>query len=183
MGKNEQKVVKPEDPEIRDWTDSISSVIAYGGTERADNILEEVVERARASGAAIPFASSTAYINTISVDDEAKLPGNRELEHRISAAIRWNAAALVLRANKESTELGGHIASYQSAAMLYETGFNHFWHAPSESHGGDLILIQGHSSPGIYARAFLEGLLMKTGFCIFGARSVGAGFRPIRILG
>ncbi|SFV26220.1 pyruvate dehydrogenase (acetyl-transferring), homodimeric type [Hyphomicrobium facile] len=159
MGKNEQKVVKPEDPEIRDWTDSISSVIAYGGTERADNILEEVVERARASGAAIPFASSTAYINTISVDDEAKLPGNRELEHKISAAIRWNAAALVLRANKESTELGGHIASYQSASTLYETGFNHFWHAPTESHGGDLILIQGHSSPGIYARAFLEGRL------------------------
>lgn len=159
MGKNERKVLKPEDPEIRDWTDSISSVIAYGGTERADDILEEVVERARVSGAAIPFASSTAYINSISVDDEAKVPGNRELEHRIASAIRWNAAAMVLRANKESTELGGHIASYQSAATLYETGFNHFWHAPSESHGGDLILVQGHSSPGIYARAFLEGRL------------------------
>ncbi|MGO4683214.1 pyruvate dehydrogenase (acetyl-transferring), homodimeric type [Hyphomicrobium sp. 2TAF46] len=159
MGKNERKVLKPEDPEIRDWTDSISSVIAYGGTERADDILEEVVERARVSGAAIPFASSTAYINSISVDDEAKVPGNRELEHRIASAIRWNAAAMVLRANKESTELGGHIASYQSAATLYETGFNHFWHAPSERHGGDLILVQGHSSPGIYARAFLEGRL------------------------
>ncbi len=159
MGKNDQKVLKPEDPEIRDWTESISSVIAYGGTERADDILEEVVERARVSGASIPFASSTAYINTISLEDEAKLPGNRELEHRISSAIRWNAAAMVLRANKESTELGGHIASYQSAATLYETGFMHFWHAASEMHGGDLILIQGHSSPGIYARAFLEGRL------------------------
>ncbi len=157
MGKNEQKPLKPDDPEMRDWTDSISSVIAYGGTERADDILEEVVERARASGAAIPFASSTAYINTINVNDEATLPGNRELEHRIASAIRWNAAAMVLRANKESTELGGHIASYQSAATLYETGFMHFWHAPSEHHGGDLVLIQGHSSPGIYARAFLEG--------------------------
>ncbi|HET6388596.1 pyruvate dehydrogenase (acetyl-transferring), homodimeric type [Hyphomicrobium sp.] len=159
MGKDDQKVLKPEDPEIRDWTESISSVIAYGGTERADDILEEVVERARVSGASIPFASSTAYINSISPDDEPKLPGNRELEHRISSAIRWNAAAMVLRANKESTELGGHIASYQSAATLYETGFMHFWHAASEMHGGDLILIQGHSSPGIYARAFLEGRL------------------------
>ncbi|HML27580.1 MAG TPA: pyruvate dehydrogenase (acetyl-transferring), homodimeric type [Hyphomicrobium sp.] len=161
MGKNEQKSLKVEDAEIQDWRESISSVIAYEGTERADDILEEVVERARVSGAAIPFASSTAYINTIPVKDEAKLPGDRELEHRIAAAIRWNAAAMVLRSNKESSELGGHIASYQSAATLYETGFNHFWHAPSEDHGGDLILIQGHSSPGIYARAFLEGRLTE----------------------
>src|SRR5215470_14217660 len=157
MGKNEQKSLKAEDAEIQDWRESISSVIAFEGTERADDILEEVVERARVSGAAIPFASSTAYINTIPVRDEARLPGDRELEHRIAAAIRWNAAAMVLRANKESTELGGHIASYQSAAILYETGFNHFWHAPSERHGGDLIFMQGHSSPGVYARAFLEG--------------------------
>ena len=161
MGKNEQKSPKADDPEMQDWRESISSVIAYEGTERADDILEEVVERARASGAAIPFAWSTAYINTISVKDEARIPGDRDLEHRIAAAIRWNAAAMVLRANKESTELGGHIASYQSAAILYETGFNHFWHAPSEEHGGDLVLIQGHSSPGIYARAFLEGRLTE----------------------
>ncbi len=159
MGKNDQKPLKVEDPEIQDWRESISSVIAYEGTERADDILGEVVERARSSGAAIPFASSTAYINTIHVNDEAPLPGDRELEYRISSAIRWNAAAMVLRANKESSELGGHIASFQSAATLYETGFMHFWHAPSENHGGDLVLIQGHSSPGIYARAFLEGRL------------------------
>ncbi|WP_024275322.1 pyruvate dehydrogenase (acetyl-transferring), homodimeric type [Hyphomicrobium sp. 802] len=161
MGKEEQKSSKAEDAEIQDWRESISSVIAYEGTERADDILGEVVERARASGAAIPFASSTAYINTIPVRDEAPLPGDRDLEHRIAAAIRWNAAAMVLRSNKESSELGGHIASYQSAATLYETGFNHFWHAPSEEHGGDLVLIQGHSSPGIYARAFLEGRLTE----------------------
>ncbi|WP_423415406.1 pyruvate dehydrogenase (acetyl-transferring), homodimeric type [Hyphomicrobium sp. B1] len=161
MGKEEQKSSKAEDAEIQDWRESISSVIAYEGTDRADDILGEVVERARASGAAIPFASSTAYINTIPVRDEAPLPGDRELEHRIAAAIRWNAAAMVLRSNKESSELGGHIASYQSAATLYETGFNHFWHAPSEEHGGDLVLIQGHSSPGIYARAFLEGRLTE----------------------
>lgn len=156
---NDQNSPKAEDLEIKDWQESISSVIAYEGTERADEILKEVVERARSSGAAIPFASSTAYINTIHVDDEAKLPGDRELERRIAAAIRWNAAVMVLRANKESTELGGHIASYQSAATLYEVGFNHFWHAPTESHGGDLVLVQGHSSPGIYARAFVEGRL------------------------
>jgi pyruvate dehydrogenase E1 component len=147
------------DAEIRDWTESISSVIAFEGTGRADDILEQVVAQARRSGAFLPFASSTAYINTIPVQDEIKHPGDRELEHRIVAAIRWNAAAMVLRANKDSTELGGHIASYQSAATLYETGFMHFWHAPTETHGGDLILIQGHSSPGIYARAFLEGRL------------------------
>lgn len=147
------------DAEIKDWTESISSVIAFEGTGRADDILEQVVAQARRSGAFLPFASSTAYINTIPVQDEIKHPGDRELEHRIVAAIRWNAAAMVLRANKDSTELGGHIASYQSAATLYETGFMHFWHAPTETHGGDLILIQGHSSPGIYARAFLEGRL------------------------
>ena len=159
MGKNEQKSFKPQDAEMLDWTESISSVIAFEGTGRADDILKEVVERARRSGAALPFASSTAYINTIPLREEVKHPGDRELEHRIVAAIRWNAAAMVVRANKESTELGGHIASYQSAATLYETGFMHFWHAPSDDHGGDLIMIQGHSSPGIYARAFLEGRL------------------------
>ena len=132
MGKSDRRSVAAQDAEVRDWTDSISSVIAYNGTERADDILEEVVERARVSGAAIPFASSTAYLNTIPMKDEPKYSGNRELEHRIASAIRWNAAAMVLRANKESTELGGHIASYQSAATLYETGFTHFWHAPSE---------------------------------------------------
>ena len=159
MGKNEQKSFKPEDAEMLDWTESISSVIAFEGTGRADDILKVVVERARRSGAALPFASSTAYINTIPLREEVKHPGDRELEHRIVAAIRWNAAAMVVRANKDSTELGGHIASYQSAATLYETGFMHFWHAPSDDHGGDLIMIQGHSSPGIYARAFLEGRL------------------------
>ncbi len=159
MPKNCKESLRPQDTEMQDWTDSISSVIAYEGTKRADDILGEVVKRARRSGAGIPFASSTAYINTIPPNDEAKHPGDCEIEHRIAAAIRWNAAMMVLKANKESTELGGHIASYQSAATLYETGFMHFWHAASEDHGGDLILIQGHSSPGIYARAYLEGRL------------------------
>ncbi len=183
MGKSEQKSLKPDDDEIRDWTESIASVIAFEGTGRADDILKEVVERARRSGAALPFASSTAYINTIPSRDEIKHPGDRELEHRIVAAIRWNAAAMVVRANAESTELGGHIASYQSAATLYETGFTHFWRAPTNDHGGDLIMFQGHSSPGIYARAFLEGRLTEDQLVHFVARSAGADCRPIRIRG
>ena len=166
MGNSEQRPAEhrgtpPADLEKQDWTESLSSVIAFDGTKRADDILGAVVEHARLRGAAIPFASSTAYFNTIALKDEPPHPGNREIEHRIAAAIRWNAAALVLRANKESTELGGHIASFQSAATLYETGFLHFWHAPTETHGGDLILIQGHSSPGIYARAYLEGRISE----------------------
>ena len=177
MAKNEQKPVPPDDAEMLDWTDSIASVIAFEGTGRADDILKEVVEHARRSGAALPFASSTAYINTIPLRDEIKHPGDREIEHRIVSAIRWNAAAMVVRANKDSTELGGHIASYQSAATLYETGFMHFWHAPSADHGGDLIMIQGHSSPGIYARAFLEGRLSEDQLLHF-RREVGGHGLP-----
>src|SRR6185295_2036551 len=103
----------------------------------------------------------SAYVNTIPVERQDEFPGDLALEHRIRAIIRWNAMATVLRANAESSELGGHIASYQSAATLYEVGFNHFWKAPTDGHGGDLIYIQGHSSPGIYARAFLEGRLSE----------------------
>ena len=136
----------------REWTDAITSVIAFEGTERADHVLGKVVETARRAGARVPFAANTAYMNSISVAEEPKHPGNREIEHRIRSVIRWNAAAIVLRANKVSSELGGHIASFQSAATLYDTGFMHFWHAPTENHGGDLVFVQGHSSPGIYAR-------------------------------
>ncbi|MGI9525141.1 MAG: pyruvate dehydrogenase (acetyl-transferring), homodimeric type [Hyphomicrobiaceae bacterium] len=148
--------------ERKEWTDAIKSVIAFEGTGAADDILEDVVATARRSGAKIPFAAHTAYINTIPPEKQPDHPGDRNLEGRIRAAMRWNAAAIVLRANKESSELGGHIASFQSAATLYDTGFNHFWRAPSETHGGDLIYYQGHSSPGIYARAFLEGRLTES---------------------
>jgi pyruvate dehydrogenase E1 component len=174
MSNNGGKAHDPRDPEMRDWTESISSVIAADGTVRADDILGRVVDEARRSGAALPFASSTAYLNTIPAWEEPRHPGSRELEHRIAAAIRWNAAALVLKANKTSSELGGHIASFQSGATLYETGFNHFWHAPSETHGGDIVMIQGHSSPGIYARAFLEGRLTEDQLLKF-RQEVGGG--------
>jgi pyruvate dehydrogenase E1 component len=147
--------------EVGEWQDAIASVIAFEGTHRADEVLGKAVDVARRSGAKLPFAANTAYINTIPRNEEPKHPGARAVEHRIRSAIRWNAAAIVLKANKTSTELGGHIASFQSAATLYDTGFTHFWHAPSENHGGDLLFIQGHVSPGIYARAFLEGRLTE----------------------
>jgi pyruvate dehydrogenase E1 component len=147
--------------EAEEWTDAIESVIAFEGTRRADELLTCAVDTARRQGAHLPFAANTAYINTISPDEQPEHPGNRAVERRIRSAVRWNAAAIVLRANKETSELGGHIASFQSAATLYDTGFMHFWHAPTEDHGGDLIFYQGHSSPGIYARAFLEGRLTE----------------------
>jgi pyruvate dehydrogenase E1 component len=145
----------------KEWVDAINSVIAFEGTGQADDVLESAVEAARRSGAHLPFASHTAYMNSIPPDKQPEYPGERDLEMKVRAAIRWNAAAIVLKANKESSELGGHIASFQSAATLYATGFTHFWHAPTEGHGGDLIFYQGHSSPGIYARAYLEGRLTE----------------------
>jgi pyruvate dehydrogenase E1 component len=118
-----------------------------------------LLSEARRRGARAPYSATTPYLNTIPPQQQAAYPGDLEVEHRIRSMIRWNAAAMVLRANKESSELGGHIASFQSAATLYDVGFEHFWHAPSDRHGGDLIYMQGHSSPGIYARAFVEGRL------------------------
>ena len=161
--------------ETREWTEAISSVIAFEGTSRADQLLSEAVEVARRSGARLPFAGNTAYVNTIPPDEEAQLPGDQEVEHRIRSAIRWNALAMVLKANKTSSELGGHIASFQSAATLYDVGFMHFWRAPSEDHGGDLIMYQGHSSPGIYARAFLEGRFSEEQLANFRQEVEGKG--------
>ncbi|MBS0244860.1 MAG: pyruvate dehydrogenase (acetyl-transferring), homodimeric type, partial [Proteobacteria bacterium] len=148
--------------ERKEWVEAINSVIAFEGTGAADDILDGVVAAARRSGAKVPFAAHTAYVNTIPPDQQPPYPGNRELENKVRAAIRWNAAAIVLKANKESSELGGHIASFQSAATLYATGFTHFWHGAGDpAHGGDLIFVQGHSAPGIYARAFVEGRLTE----------------------
>ncbi len=149
------------DLEREDWLDSLDSVEAFEGLERVDELLDAVVVSARRKGAKLPFAANTAYINTIPPDQQPKHPGERKLEMTIRRYVRWNAAAIVLRANKESSELGGHIASFQSAATLYDTGFMHFWRAADATHGGDLIYFQGHSSPGVYARAFLEGRLSE----------------------
>jgi pyruvate dehydrogenase E1 component len=163
------------DAEAREWVDAVSSVMAFEGSERADFLLGRAVDMARRQGARLPFAANTGYINTIPPHKEAQHPGNREIENRIRSAIRWNALAMVVRANKETSELGGHIASFQSAATLYDTGFMHFWHAPSDAHGGDLVFVQGHSSPGIYARAFLEGRLTEEQLRNFRQETAGRG--------
>jgi pyruvate dehydrogenase E1 component len=152
---------KGDAAETREWLDALDSVETFEGLERVDELLDAVVVSARRKGAKLPFAANTAYVNTIHADDQPVHPGVRALERTIRRTVRWNAAAIVLRANKESSELGGHIASFQSAATLYDTGFMHFWRAPDATHGGDLVYFQGHSSPGIYARAFLEGRLSE----------------------
>jgi pyruvate dehydrogenase E1 component len=147
--------------ETDEWREALDSVLEVDGSDRAGFLLEELIGEARRIGAPVPYSATTPYLNTIPPEDEPPHPGDRAIEHRIRSTIRWNAVAMVLRANKESSELGGHIASFQSAATLYDTGFQHFWHAPTEDHGGDLVMVQGHSSPGIYARAFLEGRLTE----------------------
>ncbi|MGZ5036887.1 MAG: pyruvate dehydrogenase (acetyl-transferring), homodimeric type [Usitatibacter sp.] len=147
--------------ETREWVDSLDAVLEIEGPERAHFILEQLVDKARRSGAYLPYRAQTAYINTIPPHLEESIPGDQAIEQRLRSMVRWNAVAMVLRAGKKDLELGGHIASFASAATLYDVGFNHFWNAPSDKHGGDLIYMQGHSSPGVYARAFLEGRLTE----------------------
>ncbi len=143
--------------ETSEWIEAIDAVVAHDGPERAREILTRVVERAQHSGTGPIATLNTPYVNTIPTEREAKLPGDPAMERRLRSIIRWNAIAMVIRANKESSELGGHIASYQSLATLYEVGYNHFWHAANDESAGDLVYFQGHSSPGNYARAYLEG--------------------------
>ncbi|MBM4232884.1 MAG: pyruvate dehydrogenase (acetyl-transferring), homodimeric type [Gammaproteobacteria bacterium] len=147
--------------ETREWLESIDSVLKAHGPERAHFLLERLIDYTRRSGAYLPFKPNTAYLNSISPGQQPDYPGNRELERRIEAYIRWNATAMVVQANRISSEYGGHIATYASAATLYEVGFNHFWRAPTNQHPGDMIYVQGHASPGIYARAYLEGRLTE----------------------
>jgi pyruvate dehydrogenase E1 component len=149
----------PHDPdaqETQEWLDALDGLIAAEGPERAHQLLELLVEKARLSGVSLPFSATTPYVNTIPVEQQARIPGDQAVEHTIRSYTRWNAMALVLRANKD-TNVGGHIASFASAATLYDVGYNHFWHAPSDKHGGDLVFAQGHSATGIYARAFMLG--------------------------
>ncbi|MGC7403625.1 pyruvate dehydrogenase (acetyl-transferring), homodimeric type [Pandoraea pneumonica] len=155
------KIVSPADAdpqETQEWLASLEGVLAAEGPERAHYLLEKLIEFARINGEHLPFSANTPYINTIPVDQQARIPGDQEIEHKIRSYTRWNAIAMVLRAGKD-TNVGGHIASFASAATLYDVGFNHFWHAPSDKHGGDLVFVQGHSSPGVYSRAYLLGRL------------------------
>jgi pyruvate dehydrogenase E1 component len=169
--------IRPDsDPqETREWLEALESVLEREGPDRAHFLLEKLVEKARASGAYIPFNTNTAYVNTIPLSREERLPGNAELEQRIRALVRWNAMAMVIRANKESSGLGGHIASFASAATLYDVGFNHFFRAASENFAGDLLYIQGHSAPGIYARAYLEGRITEEQMAYFRREVEGKG--------
>ena len=149
-----------QDPqETREWLESIDSVLRAGGAERAHFLLECLIDHARRSGAYLPYKPQTAYVNTIATAQEPSYPGDRAIEKRLEAYMRWNAVAMVAQANKVSSEYGGHLASYASSATLYEVGFNHFWRGPTDKHTGDMVFMQGHSSPGVYARAFLEGRL------------------------
>ncbi len=157
-------VMQPQDidsQETQEWLEAMAAVIEHEGIERAHFLLEKLIEEARHAGANLPYSANTDYVNTIPPHLEKPNPGDQSIESRIRSYIRWNAAAMVVRANRKSSELGGHLASFASAATLYDVGFNHFWRAPSPEHGGDLVYFQGHSSPGIYARAFMEGRLTE----------------------
>ncbi|HEX9584932.1 MAG TPA: pyruvate dehydrogenase (acetyl-transferring), homodimeric type [Gammaproteobacteria bacterium] len=147
--------------ETREWLESLAAVIERDGIERAHFLLETLIDEARRAGTNLPYSANTAYINTIPESREEHTPGDPAIEWRIRSLVRWNALAMVVQANRLTSELGGHIASFASSATLYDVGFNHFWHAPSENHGGDMVFIQGHSAPGIYARAYLEGRISE----------------------
>ncbi|QJR14565.1 pyruvate dehydrogenase (acetyl-transferring), homodimeric type [Usitatibacter palustris] len=161
--------------ETREWVDSLDAVLEIEGPQRAHFLLEQLVDKARRSGAYLPYSANTAYINTIPPHLEERMPGDSEMEARLRSIVRWNAVAMVLRGGKKDLDLGGHIASFSSAATLYDVGFNHFWNAPTETHGGDLLYIQGHSSPGVYARAFLEGRLTEAQLDMFRQEVDGQG--------
>ncbi len=147
--------------ETNEWLEALESLIEAEGLDRAHYLLERLIEKARRSGAYLPYSANTTYINTIPPHKERSTPGDPALEWRIRSINRWNAMAMVVKANRKNAELGGHIASYASAATLYEIGYNHFWHAPSDDHDGDLVFFQGHSAPGVYARAYLLGLISE----------------------
>ena len=145
--------------ETKDWLESLSAVISKDGNHRAHFLIKELINKAYREGANIPYTQNTPYINTIPPEAEVKSNGDQNIERRIRSLIRWNSAAMVVRANKKFPELGGHIGTFASAATLYDVGMNHFWRAKNNKFGGDLIYFQGHSAPGMYARAYLEGRL------------------------
>ena len=162
--------------ETTEWLEALEAVLKIEGAERAHYLLEKLINKARSEGADIPFSANTDYVNTLPVFKQAKYPGDTTIEHKIRSYVRWNAMVMVLRANLD-TNVGGHIASYASAATLYDVGYNHFWHAPSDDHDGDLIYVQGHSSPGVYARAFMLGRLSQDQMDNF-RQEVGGGGLP-----
>ena len=170
------KKVNDLDPqETLEWIEAIEAVVERDGPERAQFLLRQLADNAVLSGAGSPYSANTPYLNTIPPELEVRSKGDQELEHKIRSIIRWNAAVMVMRANRDSSDLGGHIASFASSATLYDVGFNHFWQAAGKDHGGDLVFFQGHSAPGIYARAFVEGRLTEEQMDNFRRESDGKG--------
>ncbi|MBO9464281.1 pyruvate dehydrogenase (acetyl-transferring), homodimeric type [Tropicibacter sp. R15_0] len=161
--------------ESQEWQEAVEDVIQRDGADRAHFLLDKAVQQARAAGAKLPFSATTPYQNTISTDDEVEMPGDTDMEWRIRTINRWNAMATVVRRNKESSEYGGHIASFASSAALYDIGLNHFWRSKSAIHGGDLVFFQGHVIPGIYARSFMEGRLSEEQLENFRSEVAGGG--------
>ena len=176
MTMNPQTGLTETDPlETQEWLDALLAVIENEGTERAHFLLEAMIDQARRSGSNLPYNATTAYVNTIPTHLQQRLPGDPEMERKIRALVRWNAVMTVLRANEKSPGVGGHIASFQSAATLYDTAFNYFFRAPNENFGGDCVYFQGHSSPGVYARAFLEGRISEEQMSNFRQETGGNG--------
>lgn len=147
--------------ETQEWLDALESVIEAGGEEKAHFIIEKLIDMARRTGINLPYSANTAYVNTIPVDQQERIPGDQAMEHKLRSYIRWNAMAMVVKANMKPGSVGGHIASFSSAATLYDVGFNHFFKGDEYGNGADMVFVQGHSSPGIYARSFLEGRLTE----------------------
>lgn len=161
--------------ETQEWLDALEAVLEEEGVDRAHFLLESLIEKARRSGAHLPYTATTAYINTIPAGQEPTMPGDQTIEAKIRNAIRWNALMMVLRGSKKDLELGGHISSFASSAMLYDVGFNHFFRAPNDKDGGDFLFVQGHVSPGIYSRAFIEGRLSESQLDGFRQEADGTG--------
>lgn len=161
--------------ETQEWIDALEAVLEAEGVDRAHFLLESLIEKARRNGAHLPYDATTAYINTIPAGQEPTMPGDQTIETKIRNAIRWNAMMMVLRGSKKDLELGGHIASFASSAMLYDVGFNHFFRAPTDTNGGDYLFVQGHASPGIYSRAFIEGRLEEGQLDMFRQEVEGKG--------
>src|SRR3982751_3246432 len=171
------QVGTPQDPDIdpletREWIEALDALIAEEGAERATFLLRRLLQHARTKRVPLPSVLATPYVNTIGLADQPPYQGNLEIESRISALVRWNALAMVVRANRESAELGGHIASYASAADLFEVGFNHFFRA---GRAGDLVYFQPHSAPGVYARAYLEGRMPEERLAHYRRETAGKG--------
>ncbi|HTU63504.1 MAG TPA: pyruvate dehydrogenase (acetyl-transferring), homodimeric type, partial [Polyangiales bacterium] len=161
--------------ETQEWLDALDAVVEHDGIERAHALIEALIDKARRAGANLPYKATTAYVNTIHVNQEARSPGDQELEYRIRSFVRWNAMAMVVRANAQHHGLGGHLSTFASSATLYDVGWNHFFKGPDHPDGADLVYFQGHASPGVYARAYLEGRLSESELNRFRRETAGPG--------